>query len=195
MPQASQCGRVAGSQLWTPEPAQGFHHGSPPPPKKRPNSTFSCCQPPGLPLVKLPPGACVRASARAPRARPPLSAPPSPLCPAFPSFLLSPPAPFPSLHVVRRGVCVRVRARETVESAVSSPCPCVRPPPCSTGACWCSPCRNTLDSQSRCPPLGCPGCPGLGLALMGGTGPLGGLVGWRGVRSWAGARAPRWRSS
>lgn len=110
-----------------------------------------------------------------PRHLSPWGPPPPPLRPSLASsFLLSCLLSQPSCRTSGR-VCACVC--EMVERAVSSPCPCVCPPPHSTVHVGCSPYRNPLDSQSRCPPPGCPGCPRLGLASMGALGHQGGLNG------------------
>lgn len=120
-PQRPQGRAVSGSQLRIPEAARGLHRGCPLPPKKRPNSAFSCHQPLGLQLPKPPPP-------QAPVPGTPAGAPgPSPVpLPSLALLFLSPPPPQPSCCTSGR-VC----ARETVGSAVSSPCPCVPSPQCS----------------------------------------------------------------
>lgn len=92
----------------------------------RQNSTF-CCQPtPRPPTGETAPCPPPHTLGPAPGLRP--QGPPAPCHPPCPHLPPPPPASSPSFHVCV-GLCARVCACETVESAVSSPRPCVRPLP------------------------------------------------------------------
>ena len=167
MLQASWLRGILGSQVWIPASAQGYNPGSFHSPKRRSNSTFS------------PP---------APDPQAPESPGPSPA-----SFLSLPGLLFPSLlppssaSMLYVGACVCVCVCVCVRA-----CACVRRwrelspvlvrvsvplPTAQVHVVF--PVQKPSDSQGRCPPLGCPGCPCLGLAVMGSLGHRGDL--WAGI--------------